>query len=105
MPRIKTKDMRRKRKVRRPRVLTFKFRVIPLVRMPRSVMFKKLDDFMRTGHMADDLELVASDFGRSQGFHVQPGKTWDVDSVDMQALRGLYEAFKSASQVRFEKVD
>lgn len=86
-------------------VLTFKFRVIPLVRMTRSAMFAKVAAFMRTGRMADDVELVAADFGRSKSFRVAPGSTVDLASVDMQHLRQLYAAFASAEHKRFERVD
>ena len=95
----------RKRKARKPSVLSFKFRIIPQVRMPRSVMFQHIEDFMRTGVMSADIELVAADFGRSRSLHVPPGKVYDVESLDMAELRNLYKAFKDAASVRFEKVD
>lgn len=97
-----------KRKVKRRSssnsVLYFKFRIVPLVRMPRSVAFEKISRFFQSGDMDDDIELEAADFSRGWSGRVKRGSHLDLESVDGIALVSLYNAFRKAQSVRFERV-
>jgi hypothetical protein len=52
---------------RGPRRLDLKFRVRPLVRMPVSVMFGKLQEFAETGLVPGDIEIAYMEYAHGKG--------------------------------------
>lgn len=58
---------------RGPRRLELKFRVRPLVRMPVSVMFGKLQEFADTGIVPGDIEIAYMEYQHATARSFQPG--------------------------------
>jgi hypothetical protein len=59
---------------RGPRRLELKFRVRPLVRMPVSVMFGKLQQFADSGVVPGDLEIAYMEYAHAKGQNFSPGQ-------------------------------
>lgn len=121
MPRRKRETGRLKPKARpQPRKLFLKFRIKPLVRMPKSVMLDKLRHAVRTGVMPNDLIIAYMSYDHMKGKQFQPGdriqggahdelvKFYDVlismDKQEMEVERkgGKY---KNPGEVRLERAD
>ena len=114
-----TADKRRQQEKKQPRKLFLKFRVRPLVTMPKSVMFDKLAELVRTGIMPDDLEVAYMSYDRKQHGRFVPGGR--ISPEDHEDLRKFYEVMVSIDRgdvhakrtgkgpikgsVRFESVD
>lgn len=96
MPRIRKPSKRR----RSSGALTMKFRIIVHERMPRSVMFAKLDEFVSTGFMPDGIDVEAADYAKGYSARFRGGQQYR----DIGDVTRLYNAFKEAQSVRFERV-
>jgi hypothetical protein len=65
-----------------PRKLMLKFRVRPLARMPKSVMFDKLRDFALSGIAPDDLEVSWFSYSHLRGGVYPPGQKIEADEKE-----------------------
>jgi len=101
------------------RKLFLKFRVRPLVRMPKSVMFAKLRRFVEVGIAPKDLEVAYMSYDHTVGKKFAPGeriqghdhdelrKFYGVmlalqpQDIEVNARRGKY--VKNPGSVRFER--
>lgn len=99
---VNRKRSKRKSRRSRSRSLHLKFRITVLTRMPKSVVFRKLTEFMRTGVMPDDIEISTVDYDHTRGRRYFPGSTIDPD--DREELKEFLEVFLSANSVRVEGV-
>lgn len=95
-------NKRKSRRGRRSRSLHLKFRIAVLTRMPKSVVFQKLTEFMRTGVMPEGIEISTVDYDHTRGRRYSPGST--IDSGDRKALKEFLEVFLCADSVRVEGV-
>jgi hypothetical protein len=82
-----------------PRKLFLKFRVKPLVRMPKSVMFGKLRHFVKTGEAPDDLEVAYMSYDHKVGRKFQPGERLMAD--EQEELEKFYDVLLSMNQEDF----
>lgn len=73
---------RAKRGEPQPRKLMLKFRVRPLVRMPKSVMFDKLRDFALSGLAPDDLEVSWFSYSHMKGGVYKAGTRIEADEKE-----------------------
>lgn len=109
---------RRREPKREPRKLFLKFRVKPLVNMPKSVMFDKLAELVRTGRMPSDLEVSFMSYDHKRYGRFVPGKQIPADehedlrrfyevmvSIDREDVRAKAAKKKLAGTVRLERVD
>lgn len=76
-----------------PRRLEIKFRVRPLVRMPKSVMFGKLLEAVESGVVPDDIEIAYVEYGHGSGRHLAAGARLSAD--EMGELRTFYNVLAS----------
>lgn len=84
----------RQRAASRPaRKIFLKFRVKPLVRMPKSVMFDKLRHAVRTGEMPDDLVIAYMSYDHSIGKQFRPGDR--IQGDDHEELEKFYNVLIS----------
>lgn len=65
-----------------PRRLQLKFRVRPLVRMPKSVMFAKVLEAVHSGDVPADLEIAYMEYARGHGRRLTPGARLTMDEQD-----------------------
>lgn len=89
-----------------PRRLYLKFRVKPLVRMPKSVMFAKLREFVHTGIAPDDLEVAYMSYDRTVGKQFKPGAR--IAPGEQEELEKFYSVLiamgkESMEYVRLER--
>lgn len=85
-----------------------KFRVKPLVRMPKSVLFAKIRQSCKHGVVADDLEIMTLQWGHGWprgGHRYTAGQELSGDdATELENAYDLLTAFDK-SDVRFEKPD
>jgi len=62
------------RRGKTPRRLEIKFRVRPLVRMPKSEMFRKLKEFVETGIVPDDIDVAYMEYQHAHGRRFSAGE-------------------------------
>jgi hypothetical protein len=86
---------------RKDSALLMKFRVIPRVRMTRSHMFRLLDQFVSTGVVPKDIDVESADYAHGIGKRWIGGERYR----DISDITKMINAFKAATDVRFEKVD
>lgn len=82
-----------------PRKLFLKFRVRPLVRMPKSVMFAKLRHFVKSGEAPHDLEVAYMSYDHQVGRKFQPGQRLTAD--EQEELEKFYDVLLSMNQEDF----
>lgn len=95
-----------KRKAKKqPRKLLLKFRIIPKVRMPRSVALAKLLESIQTGYMPDDLEVAYMDYSHKVGKVLQAGSRLSGEDLDdFKNLTAIMMGAEEQDTIRFEKV-
>lgn len=96
-----------------PRRLLLKFRVRPLVRMPKSELFRKLRHMVRTGEVPDDVDVAYVEYGHGTGRSFKAGERLTPD--EMGQFEQFYNVLTSigagsvtaerAAPVRFERPD
>jgi hypothetical protein len=69
---------------RTPRRIELKFRVRPLVRMPKSVMFQKLQEFASSGIAPHDLEVAYMEYSHGSGKKYHAGER--IAGAELQDL-------------------
>jgi hypothetical protein len=92
----------RRRQSRTP--LQLKFRVVPLVRMPKSQLFLFLKQACETGVVPKEIEIRTLDWEHKRGGVWRSGSTLSGD--DAQELRNCYEILTGAvgkRDIRVEK--
>lgn len=91
---------------KRNRRTLLKFRVTPLVRMPKSVLFKKLREACRHGVIPSDIQISTLEWGHEQGDVYQPGAV--LSARKAEELRNCYALLVGVDtrrDVRFERPD
>lgn len=91
------------RRKKKPTLL--KFRVIPLVRMPKSKMFQLLKQACETGIVPPEIEVQTLDWWSRKGGRWRPGAT--LNARDAEELRNCYEFLTGAvtkRDIRVERV-
>lgn len=87
-----------------PRKLFIKFRVKPLVRMPKSVMLAKIREVCLTGIVPDDIEVAYMEYGHGRGGSYTAGKRLDADSLsEFQNLWQVVVGMEQQGTVRIER--
>ena len=78
---------------RGPRRLELKFRVRPLVRMPVSVMFGKLQEFVESGIVPGDIEVAYMEYAHARGQSFTPGQR--IQPHEQEELQKFYKVLLS----------
>lgn len=95
---------RQRKPAKRTRVrrLFMKFRVIPLRRMPKSELFRRLKESIDTGVVADDIEILGMDWGHGRGIRARSGYAFTTD--ELAEMTKFYQVLSAVpdSRVRFE---
>lgn len=94
-----------RRSDKRNRRTLLKFRVTPLVRMPKSMLFRKLREACRHGIVPDDIRISTLEWGHEQGDVYQPGTVLPANKAE--ELRNCYSLLVGVEKndVRFERPD
>lgn len=92
-------------KRRRVRTVMLKFRVVPMIRMPRSKMFAEMLASIESGVASRWLRMEYVNYEGKVGASIKPGST--MKKQEQQDLADVYELMVAASEqggVRFERV-
>lgn len=97
------RKLQQQRAQKAPRWLFLKFRVTPLVRMPKSVLFIKLRQACRDGIIPRDIEIATLQWDHGQGKRYLAGTV--LDAGDAKELMKCYNVLAGVekSGVRFER--
>ncbi len=98
MPRAPKRQARRTK----GRTLFMKFAVVPLVRMPRSVMLAKLAEFVETGVVPPLIDVEVADYAHGFGKRYASGTAFR--GIDRTRITDMAQAFLQANQIRMERV-
>lgn len=92
--------MTRKRNVRRT---LLKIRAIPLVRMPKSVFFKKIRQACRDGIVPPDIRITTLNWDHATGNRYEPGAI--LSGKDAEELKNCYRLLTGVGKqdIRFER--
>ncbi len=85
---------------KRNRVVNLKFRVIVLTRMPKSVMFDKLEQSIVSGVVDQDIDIATLDWAHGNGKVFKAGT--HLSPPDQEDLRKAWNVFR-VSVLRFER--
>lgn len=81
-----------------------KIRATPLVRMPKSVFLRKIEEACHSGTIPDDIELTTLNWGAGTGRRWRAGDT--LDASDAQELQNCYAMLVDPkTTVRVERPD
>lgn len=89
-----------------PRTLLLKFRIIPHVRIPRTVVWVLLKEAVASGVMPDEFDIEYMDYDHMKGRVFQAGKSLSFEELEeFRNLLGLmYEAEKQKT-IRLERAE
>lgn len=108
-------ERRGREKRRGSRRLFLKFRVRPLVPMPKSVLFGKLRHMVHTGDVPEDVEVAYMSYDRQRGQRFEPGSR--LSTAELAEFEKFYNVLtaiqpgdvtarpESKPRVRFERPD
>lgn len=88
---------------RRPRRTLLKIRAIPLVRMPKSRLFKLIKEACDTGIISDEIELQTLNWDHGSGSSFRRGRV--LSARDREELQRCYDFLTGAvgkSNIRVE---
>lgn len=90
---------------RKPRKLLLKFRIMPKVRMPRSVAWQKVMDFVATGEMPHDLDISFMDYDHQVGKQFFAGDQVSPEDFDeFKNLLAIMAGAKEQEPIRLERI-
>lgn len=96
----------KKKPPRKPRKLLLKFRIIPHVRIPRSVAWALLKDAVATGIMPEEFDIAYMDYAHKQGRVLKAGNSLSLEELeDFRNLLGIMAGAEQQDTIRLERAD
>ena len=89
-----------------PRKLLLKFRIIPHVRIPRSVAWLYLKEAVASGVMPNEFDIEYMDYAHKQGKVLKAGQSLSLEELsEFRNLLGIMSGAEQQGTVRLERTE
>jgi len=89
-----------------PRKLLLKFRIIPHVRIPRTVAWVLLKEAIASGVMPEEFDIAYMDYAHAQGKVLKAGQSLSLEELaDFRNLLGILSGAEQQGTVRLERTE
>ena len=89
-----------------PRKLLLKFRIIPHVRLPRTVAWLLLKEAIASGVMPEEFDIAYMDYAHKQGKVLKAGQSLSLEELaDFRNLLGIMSGAEQQDTIRLERTD